>query len=660
MSGRSVFIGFMMACLMIVGGALAQSSEQFTGVMGDTEPDFFVNFQLSAGATATITAEAQSGNLDTYLFLYNANDELVAENDDIAPGNLDSRIDYTSAQGGAYYVVLSNWPDTSGEYLLTLTISGGTGDTGGTGVQAQSAPADPVVVEGEVIVHDGFVADNTPDGQYSVTLTAGAGLIMLAEAQSGDLDTIVVLLDTAGNQVAYNDDRAEDDFDSEAYYISASGGTYDVIVTHWGGTSGDYRLTLTITDADSVNDVARIQLSGPRQTVETENFIVHYTTQGRDATTEAYAQEAARILELSYDVHVNQMGWAAPKPDFGVGGDERYDVYIIDLLGTQDGTLGYVRPEFPLGNNPNLPTQQTGAVASFMVIDNAYNMGTGAAETERLKNATLAHEFHHMIQFGYTFEQPMGWIAEATSVYIETVTIPPFQDATDYVTNNFSNPEICFGAVGDADISGYDILMYGTWLFIDSIVREHGDRVLIDIWEYMIEYDSWMPLELALGNYGDTIEDAVALHHIRNLVRDYELADLFVEQNTVWLENAIGTLGNWTFTGNGIQELAANYYEVLLDPVGVYDFNVVGGNGNILLYGVGVRGDQADVFELGTGGTMDTSAYNYAHIVAFNADYGLSSAECNYVDYQISVTTGTGTPASVAYTLDASKFLPLR
>ncbi len=504
------------------------------------------------------------------------------------------------------------------------------------------------------------MGDDVADGTYPIALEVGQGIIATAEARGGGgLDTIVVIQDASGEIVAYNDDRDFGVTDSEAFYIAEEDATYTVIVTNWGGTSGDYELTIVVADAQTVDNLSRVQLSGTPLRVETEHFVIHYTLEGADAPTEAFVQDVARIMEEVYEVQINQFGWPAPVPDGKRGGDARYDVYITDLLDGGAGTeLGFASPEFPSGDNPNAPGIQEQAVPGYMVIDRAYSIGGSPAEVERLLNATLAHEFHHIVQFGYTAIEPMRWYYEATSTYMETITLPPFEDATGYVTNAFTYPEICFGAVGEADPLG-GVMMYSTWLFIQSIIDVHGDNILMELWENIGQTDYWVPLERTLAAYGDTVPNAVARHHVQNVVRDYALAPSFSEQSTVWVENVITAPGAWTFTGNGIQELAANYYVVEL-PNGVYDFSVTGGNGNMELYGVGIRGGAAEVFALGARGTMQINDYEHVNLVAFNRAYNDTSDVCGYISYQIDVAASSSAPAPVAYLMDAKNYLPLQ
>src|SRR4051812_29426209 len=63
------------------------------------------------------------------------------------------------------------------------------------------------------------------------------------------------------------------------------------------------------------------------QSVVTDHFVVHYTTQAGDpnAVTDAAAQQLARFAERSYGDETGRLGMPPPKDD----GDGKTDVYVF-------------------------------------------------------------------------------------------------------------------------------------------------------------------------------------------------------------------------------------------------------------------------------------------------------------------------------------------
>jgi hypothetical protein len=399
-------------------------------------------------------------------------------------------------------------------------------------------------------------------------------------------------------------------------------------------------------------------MSGPILFQDTQHFRIHYTLEGNDAVTEAYLGQVAQTLEEVYDIQTNQLGWPVPPSDGSMGGDDHYDVYLLNLLDHRGGgDLGYTSPEWPTVDNPNTEAVETSAVASYLALDNDYAEEdvTEGKDSIALMRATTAHEFHHGIQFGYDLGDQFNWYYEATASWMETVTFPAQQDAAGYVEAVFTYPEVCFGAEGEADPTE-GVLMYGSWLFLDSLASAHGDQAPQRLWENIAVYEGWRSLEETLREYGDTVPQAVARYHVQNLVRDYRMTPAFNEF-TVWLENTIDSTGDWTFTGQGIQELAANYYEVALSP-GQYAVSVDSNKDSLELWAILITGTTAEAVPLGTGATINTANYDHVYLMVFNSAYDEDVTECDYVDYTISVGPGTGPMPGVAFKLNASQFEP--
>ncbi|MCC6550007.1 MAG: hypothetical protein IT279_08060, partial [Ignavibacteriaceae bacterium] len=74
------------------------------------------------------------------------------------------------------------------------------------------------------------------------------------------------------------------------------------------------------------------------RTIETDNFVVHYSLTGEHATTNQYAQDVADYAELAYSFGIYEIGYNPPPSDQGLlGGSEKYDIAIVNL---QSGLYG--------------------------------------------------------------------------------------------------------------------------------------------------------------------------------------------------------------------------------------------------------------------------------------------------------------------------------
>jgi hypothetical protein len=510
-------------------------------------------------------------------------------------------------------------------------------------------------------VYTGFMSNAVPDDHYPLSLSLGEGVIITAEATSGSLDTYLILLDSDGNRVAENDDRDRTTLDSELVYITPTGGEYTIVMTNISGTAGDYRLSVWIVPAEDAEPLLRVQLSGPVFIHDTEHFRIHYTLEGEDATTHEFARLVGEAFEESRYIQVEQLGWPAPPDDGMRGGDNRYDVYLMNIIDDLEngGELGSAAPELPYGDNPNSPVRQEFATASYIIMDNDYSGESvqDGRDSIGLMRATAAHEFHHAIQFGFDGSDKHKWYYEATSSWMETITFPAEQDATGYVELVFTYPEICLGAAGDADPSGGQ-LMYGTWLFIQSLADAHGKDAIIRLWENIGIYEGWRSLEETLTAYRETIPQAAIRYHIQNLVRDYAFTPEF-EADTVWLENAISRTGEWTFTGLGVQELAANYFKMLL-PGGHYNVTLRDAADSLELWMVGIKGGEAAAIPLGRGGSVVTTPYQNVYLIVFNTDFNDDVYNCTYSSYTLDIQPGQGTTVAPAFVFNARYYEPLR
>jgi hypothetical protein len=530
-----------------------------------------------------------------------------------------------------------------------------------TGIILLTVAAGVGLVSAQDLTYSGFIDSTVSAKDYEFELAAGQSVLITAEATSGDLDTYLTLYDPSGVRVAENDDRNPGEIlDSALGYTAAMAGTYTIRVSRYepGDSSGNYVLNITIGDEGvlaGLDQLLRVQLSGPEILGETEHFLVHYTFDGEDAANEVYVDHVMRTMEEIWRIQIERLGWPPPPPDGTRGGDSRYDVYLVDLMGGGDGIFGYASPEDDFGDNPNTPTVETHATSSYLAMENDFaNVALAEAEAVQLMRATAAHEFHHAIQFGYDINDAHSWYYEATAVWMEVITFYKDEDATGYVEYNYEYPEICFGTTSDP---GDGQLQYGDWLFMQSLSDVHGMEIVPKLWANIGEFEGFEALEKTLVRYGDDIPTALARYRVQNLVRDYELAGEF--HSTVWIENTINAPGRWTFTGEGIQELGANYFALSMPP-GAYQISLSGDSGALLLWAIGIQATEAIEIPLGHGGILDTQGYDYVYLMVFNPVYDENVDDCVYGSYMLDVRLASGQGAAATHTWNATHFEPLR
>ena len=394
-----------------------------------------------------------------------------------------------------------------------------------------------------------------------------------------------------------------------------------------------------------------IELSGPVEIIDTAHFRVHYTDSGADSVTNDYITLVVLALEEAWAIQIDQMGWPAPPPD--PDGDGHYPVFVASLKDTETALLGYVRNQEIIGDNPNSGYVERWAAYSFMVLENDFaEVRSGGGDPIDLMRATVAHEFHHAIQFGYDAAETHDWYYEATATWMEIATFDLGFSAVEYIEDNFDYPEVCFGAPDIDDVS----LEYGDWTFIQSLVDRHGSQIVIELWDNIARVEGFTALEQTLAAYDETLVEAVLRHHLQTLMRSYP--DIDDISASVWLTNTIRDTGTWQPDDLGVQELGANFFH-LKRPPGTYEIEVSGGNGDLTLWAIGIRDGEAQVTALERGGTVSTDSYDQVYIMVFNTDYDESVDDCDYVEYSLKVTNSTVDPLVPMLTMDATHFTPL-
>lgn len=198
-------------------------------------------------------------------------------------------------------------------------------------------------------------------------------------------------------------------------------------------------------------------------------FKIHYNTSGSGVpsynpslSTEQNVMQVALALDSSYNFQVNFLGYPPPPPDNGAGGDDLYDVYIIEYGGS---LYGETFTETNLGQNK---------YTSYMLIDNDYvgyySTGLGGMRV------TVAHEFHHGIQIGnYIFRDSDIFFYEITSTAMEEFVFDTINDYYAYMKDYFDNPDRAF-----ANNNGYNLAAWNIYLR-----DKFGYGVLKRQWEMM-------------------------------------------------------------------------------------------------------------------------------------------------------------------------------
>lgn len=212
-------------------------------------------------------------------------------------------------------------------------------------------------------------------------------------------------------------------------------------------------------------------------------FRVHYDETGSNALGYSLT-DIMNALDSSYEFEVNYLGYPPPPPDNGIGGDDRYDIYIMDLGGSY---YGYTQFEMDLGNDK---------FTAFTVMDNDYvgyfTTGINAARV------TAAHEFHHAIQAGnYIYRDSDLFFYEITSTAMEEFVFDDVNDYYAYMSDYFNNPTRPFILN-----NGYNLAIWNIFL-----KDRFGFDVLKRQWELMPSARALNAINISLNENGSSLRN---------------------------------------------------------------------------------------------------------------------------------------------------------
>ncbi|MEA2495518.1 MAG: hypothetical protein QOJ29_3429 [Thermoleophilaceae bacterium] len=232
----------------------------------------------------------------------------------------------------------------------------------------------------------------------------------------------------------------------------------------------------------------------------TEHFKVHYTAVGADASDAMHAKQLGDILENEVYPCENGaaatacagapgLGWRNAPSDFGLGGDDKTDVYIEDLY-TNEHVFGYVALDPDQTQDPTVPH------FSYMVMDKDYRRFGDGSEASGLAAAqvTAAHEYNHVLQNGYDYLEDT-WMFEATAVYMEEKVYPSNNDYLNYVEAWAANPKQPLTRFSNDNLKPYGSAVWNHWLD-----HRFGPGLIRNAWEQSISAADFAP-----GAYGAAV-----------------------------------------------------------------------------------------------------------------------------------------------------------
>jgi hypothetical protein len=232
------------------------------------------------------------------------------------------------------------------------------------------------------------------------------------------------------------------------------------------------------TDGNDPNRNAYSVPEAPKSPFCGPHFCVHWVEEGLDAPSlrdgdgdgiPDYVQKVLQVAEHVHEVENGELGWREPKSDGRRGGGVgKTDVYLSQIGGQ---LFGYAAPD--RGQNTKghpIPRRLYG----YLVLDNDYSAFEfpGTKPVNDLE-VTIAHEYNHILQFGYdAYQDP--WFAESTAVWMEDQV---YNDLNDYLRY-----ERRWVKLYDTPLTANSIKEYGSAAWNAWLARRYGRALIRKAW----------------------------------------------------------------------------------------------------------------------------------------------------------------------------------
>jgi Family of unknown function (DUF6055) len=208
------------------------------------------------------------------------------------------------------------------------------------------------------------------------------------------------------------------------------------------------------------------------------HFCVHWVAEGIDAPSLAdsdgngvpdFVAQVLKIAEHVHEVENDKLGWREPKSDGRIGGGHgKTDIYLSQIGGE---LFGYAAPDRGQASKEHrIPRRLHG----YLVLDNDYSLFEfpGTKPLSDLE-VTLAHEYNHILQFGYdAYQDP--WFAESTATWMEDQVYNGIDDYLRYVRRWVKR--------WDTPLTTSSIKEYGSAVWNQWLQRRYGSAIVRQAW----------------------------------------------------------------------------------------------------------------------------------------------------------------------------------
>ena len=208
------------------------------------------------------------------------------------------------------------------------------------------------------------------------------------------------------------------------------------------------------------------------------------------------------VAEHVHSIENDKLGWREPKSDGRKGGTRgKTDIYLDQIGGA---LFGYAAPDRGQGTKAHrLPRRLHG----YLVLDNNYDRREFPGTTPLHDiEVTIAHEYNHILQFGYDAYQD-AWFAESSAVWMEDEVYNGIDDYLRYVRR--------WVKAYDTPLTANSIKEYGSTVWNKWLAHRYGREIVRQAWARAVHTK---PGGFSVSAYDSAIEAAGGSDFSRDFV----------------------------------------------------------------------------------------------------------------------------------------------
>lgn len=216
----------------------------------------------------------------------------------------------------------------------------------------------------------------------------------------------------------------------------------------------------------------------PRSPACDAHFCVHWVDQGLDAPdlkdtdgdgVPDFVERVLAIAERVHRVENEQLGWRESLSDGTLGGGHgKTDIYLAEI-GPQ--LFGYAAPDRGQIGPNGRPAHR---LHGYLVLDNDYEpFEYPHTKPGRDLKVTIAHEYGHILQFGYNAYED-SWFAESTAVWMEDQVYNGIDDYLRYVRR--------WVKMWDTPLTANSVKEYGSAVWNQRLAHHYGPAIIRRAW----------------------------------------------------------------------------------------------------------------------------------------------------------------------------------